>query len=84
MKCKLCGRNFEPHNSQQKYCSQSCSSKYQNNFTRSEEFEKVQRREEKEKRFEKWIEEAAQCGMSYGQYRAAREFFGKTFEELRL
>ena len=31
----------------------------------------------------RWIKEAAECGMSYGKYRAAIEKLGKTFEELR-
>ena len=39
-----------------------------------------QRKQNEQRNFEK---EAAQCGMTYGKYRAAVEIFGKTFEELK-
>ena len=30
MKCQVCGREFEPHRRDQKYCSKKCRNKYRN------------------------------------------------------
>ena len=84
MKCKLCGKEFEPQTKIQKYCSGKCANSYWNKFKRFEALEKIQRREERDRCLNKWINEAAQCGLSYGKYRMMIEHFGKTFEELRL
>ena len=84
MKCKLCGKEFEPQSKIQVYCSPECSNKYWRKFKRLEALEKIQLRQERERRLNKWIDEAAQCGLSYGNYRMMIEHFGKTFEELRL
>ena len=79
MKCELCGKEFETNDSRKKYCSRECSRFSCRRIDRG-----VQRRKENKNRLDKWINEAAQCGLSYGKYRMMIEHFGKTFEELRL
>lgn len=70
--CKLCGKEFPVTKSEydQKFCSDECARE----FSARLGFKKT---------FRQWCEEADQCGMSYGKYRAAVERLGYTFDELK-
>lgn len=78
--CKLCGKTFFTKVHDKKFCSKKCEEAY---F--SKEYKKCEQlsKPTEKKPLSQWMEEARQCGLSYGIYRMQVERFGKTFEELR-
>ena len=69
--CLTCGYVFyATATSDKKFCCTTCKSHYNPDG-------------KKKKTLTEWTQEAMACKMSYGKYRAAVEYFGKTFEELR-
>lgn len=69
--CLTCGYVFyATATSDKKFCCATC----RNNYNPAGE---------KKKTIDDWVREARICKMTYGKYRAAIEYFGKTFEELQ-
>lgn len=79
--CAYCGKEFKPASNFMKYCSVECQKKA--NDAKKHEESKSPFAKPKESFLDKWIDEANACGMSYGQYKAQIQIFGKTFEELK-
>ena len=77
--CLVCGKTFSKNSASQLFCSVECRKKHQ--ATR-QSAEKTAPEKKKKKSLFQWQQEAAQCGLSYGKYRAAVDCFGKTFDEL--
>ena len=77
-KCRYCGKNFHTTVPTRKYCSTQCH----NQAVLNRESKQKETRAEREARQNRLIDEAEQCGLSYGHYVAQLRFFGKTFEEL--
>lgn len=76
--CPVCGKEFELTAHNKIYCCKRCANK------RKCERQKVKKRRRKNvTSLNEWLREACACGMSYGKYRSAVEYFGKTFEELK-
>ena len=70
--CPECGKIFQTSaDAADAFCSDKCRQK-----------SGVKKNSAPKKSLDDWMKEAAACHMSYGQYRAAVEFLGKTFEEL--
>ncbi len=87
-KCVQCGMYFLPRNLTQKYCSSVCATlahqaKLRLEKERAMKAPKEKTEEPKEDNVETWAREAADCGLSYGQYKAQRFTFGKSYEELK-
>lgn len=86
--CQNCGKEFIATSTRQVFCSRSCKEEYEKLLYSSKP--KVSKtafssskKPKSGKTIEQWNREAAQCGMSYGLYRAAINA-GKTFDELKL
>lgn len=79
--CHICGRKFWAGTKRAKYCSYECSREARKAYPVVPKVKDIPR-ESGEKSLERLVIEAAMCGLSYGQYRAALSM-GKTFEEMR-
>lgn len=79
-KCLYCGKPLKAANGQLKYCSEECYRKFRNEKRRRKRGKLETTRQETT--LERYSREASMCHMDYGNYRAAREVLGKTFEEL--
>lgn len=78
-KCSYCGKTFQPKRKDQLYCSDECRI-----ATRDEKVKQLTARDRKgESKMDRYIREAAECGMSYGKYRQAVEVQGRTYKQLR-
>ena len=96
--CPVCGKKFETRDSKRVYCSYECGDKAErfrilqsrkrkknkadNIGKKSESPAQKSKRAQREEKFNRLIDEAEQCGLSYGWYKAQLRL-GKTFEELR-
>lgn len=78
LKCRHCGEIFNSTVPTRKYCSPHCH----NQAVLNRKSKPKETSAEREARQNRLIDEAEQCGLSYGQYMAQTRFFGKTFEEL--
>lgn len=78
--CLHCGKEFsyDPADKVKEFCSLKCEKAHASKTAFSSTPKK------QKKSLEQWQREATQCGMTYGQYRAMVEKFGKTFDELKL
>ena len=81
--CGICGKKFTAFGKSAKYCSDKCKHIANNTYRERREVERLSKQEIRERRMAKWIREARECGMDYGNYRAQIEQFGKTYEELK-
>lgn len=77
-KCILCEAEYETRNAGSRYCP-ACREYIQTGKPALWE----DKPPKTGKNLDDWIAEAAACGLSYGNYRAALSF-GKTFDELKL
>ena len=83
VKCAFCGTEFfTEHDSDEIFCCESCRNQY--NAQAEKPVLPTQRKKHSDKSVADWQKEALLCGMTYGQYRAAVEKLGKTFDELKL
>ena len=89
-KCLNCGRFFETTSGMQKYCSIKCSRQYIGEMRRLTGYahkyaceKNLEYSRTKEDTLKQYVNEAAECNMSYGKYRMMRDVFGKSFEELK-
>ena len=78
-KCRYCHKIFYTTVPTRKYCSTQCH----NQAVLNSNVKPKETPAEREARQNRLIDEAEQCGLSYGQYMAQIRFFRKTFEELR-
>ncbi len=79
--CPNCGNIFWTASPNQKFCSESCRKR---RFKKKKSDIDIKSCVTPKKSLQQWMDEAAQCGMSYGKYRAAIERLGHTFEELKI
>ena len=85
--CKICGDYIYGASRYQQYCP-TCRRRLRHAPKTkakviSQRQREVSKRHQRDDRLNRFLSEAAQCGMSYGTYRAAVERFGKSFEELK-
>lgn len=94
--CQWCGKGFIKTYPVQKYCSIDCShlAYHEKSRIATNKYNCKQRelglvkkpaprvKREPKKTLAQWTDEARQCGLSYGNYRAAIEQLGLTFEQL--
>lgn len=71
--CPQCGKTFENTGSSGRFCSKACVRAHRQGLKKIPPT----------KPFEQWIDEARQCNLDYGTYRALVERLGKTFDELK-
>lgn len=83
-KCLNCGKTFPTIDPQRKFCTQTCR-----DIWVAEAFGELKKKRRKQvtsaqqqAKLDDLIQQAEQCGLSYGKYMAQIRFFGKTFEEL--
>ena len=83
--CELCGKKFMTNYPRKKTCSAECSRALDGRRCRKSIIaDRVAEAENKlTKTLSDWTREARECNMTYGQYRAQIEVFGKTYEELK-
>lgn len=93
--CVVCGKIFEAKTGNQICCSVECrnirgkmnrpnrpSSKI--NYYRRKKQAAQAKKAKPRKSLDAWAREAAECGMSYGNYRYNVEKRGKTFDDMRF
>jgi len=80
--CPVCGKSFIARNVRQIYCSPWCGGERIAKVPGHIKTKPVKKKPEKS--LEQWMQEARDCGMSYGKYRAAVERLGKTYDELKI
>lgn len=79
--CQLCGKDFQPHNSQL-YCDQCRADIKTNGFTKPKTVVHHPPPAKHSKSLEQWVAEANACNLDYGSYRALINQ-GKSFDELK-
>lgn len=76
MKCLNCHKIFYPRKylGYSKFCTKKCENDYNTRFPTGDP--------NAPKTLDEWVQEAKDCGLDYGNYRAQISL-GKTFEELK-
>ena len=80
MKCLQCGDDLCSLNPRKLFCSQACRKKYI--AAKQTALNEKLSSPTPTKTREQWIQEADECNLDYGTYRALREQ-GKSFDELK-